>query len=107
MRESIAAGVAGGAADGGIFHGGSYLAGPGPHTVSDLTDRTARGAFVGGVTGGAGGAAAHGISTYAGRTLTNARARPSVESGESVKVADLLPIVQHSRTTPSTSEASC
>ncbi|WP_375430763.1 DUF6531 domain-containing protein [uncultured Friedmanniella sp.] len=78
MRESIAAGVAGGAADGGIFRGGSYLAGPGPHTVSELTDRTVRGAFVGGVTGGAGGAAAHGISTYAGRTLS--AVRPSLTS---------------------------
>jgi len=69
LRGAMAVGAAGGAAEGGVYGGGSYLTGPGPHTVNGLLTHTAVGTAAGGVLGGAGGAAGHGLSTIGGRLL--------------------------------------
>ena len=69
LRGAMAVGVAGGAAEGGVYGGGSYLTGPGPHTVNGLLTHTAVGTAAGGALGGAGGAAAHGLTSVAGRLL--------------------------------------
>ncbi len=69
MRSTVAVGAAGGAAEGGFYGGGSYLTGPGPHTVNGLLTHTAVGTATGSVLGGAGGAAAHGLQSVGGRLL--------------------------------------
>jgi hypothetical protein len=93
LMGTVAVGMAGGLAEGAVNGGGNYLNGPGPHTVSGLVTHTADNAAIGGLTGGAGGAAAHGLSSLAsaggkvaghgtdglaGRTLDEVNPRPVV-----------------------------
>lgn len=71
--------VAANVAEGAVSNGGIYLTGPGPHTASGLLKNTA----VGGVTGVGpvhGGAAGHGLSWSAERSLAHVDAVPHVPS---------------------------
>lgn len=53
------------------------MTGPGPHTAGGFLQSTATGVGVGTVTGGAGGAASHGLSTVGGRLLSHTPPAPS------------------------------
>ena len=79
LRGAMAVGAAGGAAEGGVYGGGSYLTGPGPHTVNGLLTHTAVGTAAGGMLGGAGGAAAQGLTSVGGRVLGRLHPEPTLE----------------------------
>jgi RHS repeat-associated protein len=79
VRGLVAVGAAGGAAEGGFYGGGSYLTGPGPHTVDGLLTHTAVGTVSGAALGGAGGAAAHGLTSVGDRVLGRVHPQPTLE----------------------------
>ena len=85
---AAASGAGAGALPGGTMGGYSYMSSPGPHTPAGFLQATATGTLEGGVTGGLGGAAGHGLTTL-GRTALG-RLRPTTPrlSQDCVNVVD-------------------
>ena len=71
-----------------IGSGYTYMTGPGPHTAGGLLQSTATGVGIGTVTGGAGGAASHGLSTVGGKLLGHAAPAPSAPGTRFIAGAD-------------------
>ena len=69
LGKAVVGGMVSGSASGATGGAYSYMTGPGPHTPGGFVQATTMSAGVGGVTGGAGGAASHGLSTVGGRLL--------------------------------------
>lgn len=89
LQRAVVGGMVSGAASGGVGGGYSYLTTPGPHTAGGLLQSTATGVGIGTVTGGAGGAASHGITTAVmRRALSNAPVTPLID--EATRARSLL-----------------
>ena len=69
LGKAVVGGMVSGSASGATGGAYSYMTGPGPHTPGGFVQATTMSAGVGGLTGGAGGAASHGLSTVGGRLL--------------------------------------
>ena len=69
LGKAVVGGMVSGSASGATGGAYSYMTGPGPHTPGGFVQATTMSAGVGGLTGGAGGAASHGLSTMGGRLL--------------------------------------
>ena len=76
LQKAVVGGMISGGGSGGVSSGYGYLSGPGPHTVGGLLEQTGKGTALGVVTGGAGGAAAHGLETVALRRLADQHVVP-------------------------------
>lgn len=74
---AAASGAGAGALPGGTMGGYSYMSSPGPHTPAGFLQATATGTLEGGVTGGLGGAAGHGLTTLGRTALGKLRPQPS------------------------------
>lgn len=70
LKATVAAGVISGGAGGAASGAYGYATGPGPHTVQGFVGATAVNAALGGLTGGAGAAAGHGLATVGGKLLS-------------------------------------
>jgi hypothetical protein len=80
LQRAVVGGMVSGGTGGGIGGGYTYMSGPGPHTAGGFLQSTAMGIGVGTVTGGAGGAAGHGLETVGGRLLGHTHPIPSIET---------------------------
>ena len=88
LQRAVVGGMVSGAASGGVGSGYSYMTGPGPHTAGGFLQSTATGAGIGTITGGAGGAAAHGLSTVGGRLLSHVSPTPTAPGARFIAGAD-------------------
>lgn len=78
LGRTVVGGMISGSTAGATGSAYTYATGPGPHTPGGFVQATAMGAGVGGVTGGAGSAAAHGLGNLGGRLLGNQGALPEM-----------------------------
>ena len=77
IYSTVTVSAASGALPGGTMGGYSYMSSPGPHTPAGFLQATATGTLEGGVTGGLGGAAGHGLTTLGRTVLGKLRPQPS------------------------------
>jgi hypothetical protein len=76
VGRTVVGGMLSGSASGATGGAYSYMTGAGPHSAGGFLQATTMGAGVGGVTGGAGAAAGHGLETVGGRMLGRVGAEP-------------------------------
>jgi hypothetical protein len=80
LQRAVVGGMVSGGASGGLGGAYTYMTGPGPHSAGGFLQATGQGVGIGTITGGAGGAAGHGLSTVGGKVLGEAHPIPSVDT---------------------------
>ena len=85
LGKAVVGGMVSGATSGATGGAYTYMSGPGPHSPGGLLTSTAMGAGVGGVTGGAGAAAGHGLDTLGRRLLTNVPPAPLMSTADEAR----------------------
>ena len=91
LQRAVVGGMVSGGASGGVGGGYTYMTGPGPHTASGFLQSTGTGVGIGTLTGGAGGAASHGLQTIGGKMLSHAHPTPEAPLSTSKELVPYWP----------------